>query len=124
MSRPHLELDERMFRIIRKGLYLVWNDERLMEKALKHVEKTLVGDKRQVWTEIIRERGGRYKRYVDCLYACPCFEGMPLSAKNFWSTYGQDHPFSVVFAPMIREIQLRRRLGWKEAVEEVLKFPE
>lgn len=117
--RPHLEFDERAFKIVRKGLREVWQDPEKQSACLEFVEKFLHGKKKEVWKALLKKQG--YKKEIGWLFNSPCYEAMPKEAKDWWSTYIQDHPFSCIFSRRLIELQRKKKLSWQEAVEEFLK---
>jgi len=119
MMRPHLYFDERAFKIVRKGLKEVWQDPEKQRACLKHVRKFLHGKKREVWEKLLRKE--EFEEQLKWLFEAECYEAMPKKAKDWWSIYIQDHPFSVIFAERLIELQRKKGLSYLEAVEELLK---
>ena len=117
-KRPHLKEDERTFRIIRKGLEIVWHDPRSLEKTTTFVRRHLPEKKAHVWEKILKREG--FQDEVFWLLKVSSFEDLPQKVKNWWTIYAQDHPFSCIFASKIRELQKAKRIPWRKAVEIVL----
>ena len=114
-KRLHLEFDERAFKIVRKGLKEVWKDLEKQESCLRFVKKFLQGKKREVWESLLKKEG--YKKELRWLFEASCYEEMSKEAKDWWSIYIQDHPFSSIFAHRLRELQKKKNLSWQKAVK-------
>jgi len=118
--RPHLEEDERAFRIIKKGLQIIKDDPEALKKTLAFVERYLTGQKASVWKAILTREG--FEDKIAWLYRVSSFKELPEDIKDWWTIYIQDHPFSAIFAERIRKLQKEKRISWHEAVKRLLSI--